>query len=215
MHHIRVRRLGAVVAFAAAVAAPAFADETADTLAAMRAATDRYRDVDAALADGYLRDPMNHCFTAEMMGMPPEWGVMGIHYFRPDLLGVTATAPKVDGNGLHLDFNQPSILIYEPQADGSLELVAVENLVFEAPGKPPATPRRPPSSAAPGTPCSTTRRPPPSTRPTASPRTTTSTSGSTATTPRAPSNPSTRRHLRAHGARVSSTSAAGKIAAPT
>ncbi|HVL19984.1 MAG TPA: hypothetical protein VM422_03200 [Amaricoccus sp.] len=132
MHHIRARRLGAVVAFAAAVAAPAFADATADTLAAMRAATDRYRDVDAALADGYLRDPMNHCFTAEMMGMPPEWGVMGIHYFRPDLLGVTATAPKVDGNGLHLDFNQPSILIYEPQADGSLELVAVENLVFRA-----------------------------------------------------------------------------------
>ena len=42
-----------------------------------------------------------------MMGMPPEWGVMGIHYFRPDLLGVTATEPKVDGNGLHLDWDQP------------------------------------------------------------------------------------------------------------
>ena len=28
--------------------------------------------------------------TAEMMGKPAELGAMGIHYFRPDLLGVTA-----------------------------------------------------------------------------------------------------------------------------
>jgi hypothetical protein len=109
---------------------PAAAGEPEDTLAAIRAGSERFRDVDVALAEGYIRDPANHCFGAEMMGMPPEWGVMGIHYFRPDLLGVTATEPRVDGNGLHLDFENPSILIYEPQADGSLELVAVENLVF-------------------------------------------------------------------------------------
>jgi hypothetical protein len=36
----------------------------------------------------------------------------------------------VSGNGTHTDFLRPAILIYEPQADGSLELVAVENLVF-------------------------------------------------------------------------------------
>ena len=36
----------------------------------------------------------------------------------------------MNGTGTHTDFLQPSILIYEPQADGSLELVAVENLVF-------------------------------------------------------------------------------------
>ena len=132
MHHIRVRRLGAVVAFAAAVAAPAFADEVSDAVAQIAAAVERYKDVDVALAEGYLRDPADHCHTAEMGGMPAELGVMGIHFFRPDLLGVTATDPRVDGNGLHLDWNQPSILIYEPQADGSLELVAVENLVFEA-----------------------------------------------------------------------------------
>src|SRR5690606_11249632 len=38
--------------------------------------------------------------------------------------------PRVNGTGTHTDFLQPSILIYEPQADGTLELVAVENLVF-------------------------------------------------------------------------------------
>ena len=86
---------------------PALADETADAVAAMRAAAERFQDVEVALAEGYVRDPANHCFTAGMMGMPPEWGVMGIHYFRPDLLGVTATEPKVDGNGLHLDWDKP------------------------------------------------------------------------------------------------------------
>ena len=114
------------------LACPALADEAEDTLAAMRAASERFQDVDVALAEGYLRDPADHCHGAEMMGMPPEWGVMGIHFFRPDMLGVTATEPRVDGNGMHLDWNNPSILIYEPQADGSLELVAVENLVFKA-----------------------------------------------------------------------------------
>jgi len=86
---------------------------------------------EVALAEGYIRDPNNMCETAEMMGRPAALGAMGIHYFRPDLLGITAPpSPRVNGNGTHTDFRKPSILIYEPQADGSLELVAVENLVF-------------------------------------------------------------------------------------
>jgi hypothetical protein len=68
-----------------------------------------------------------------MMGRPAALGAMGIHFFRPDLLGISAPPnPRVNGNGIHIDFLKPSILIYEPQADGSLELVAVENLVFAA-----------------------------------------------------------------------------------
>ncbi len=101
------------------------------TLADVRAATDRFRDVNVALAEGYLRDPANLCDTAEMMGRPAELGAMGVHYFRPDLLGITAPpSPRVNGDGIHTDFRLPAILIYEPQADGSMELVAVENLVF-------------------------------------------------------------------------------------
>jgi hypothetical protein len=101
------------------------------SLAAVRAATERFQDVEVALAEGYLRDPLNLCDTADMVGRPAELGAMGIHFFRPDLLGITAPPnPRVDGNGTHTDFLNPSILIYEPQADGSLELVAVENLVF-------------------------------------------------------------------------------------
>lgn len=40
------------------------------TLAEVRRATERFRDVNAALAEGYLRDPFDLCDTAEMMGRP-------------------------------------------------------------------------------------------------------------------------------------------------
>jgi hypothetical protein len=103
------------------------------TLAEVRRLTERFRDVNVALAEGYIRDPNNVCETAAMMGRPASLGAMGIHYFRPDMLGITAPpSPRVDGAGTHTDFRRPSILIYEPQKDGSLELVAVENLVFQA-----------------------------------------------------------------------------------
>lgn len=103
------------------------------TLDEVRQATERFRDVDVALAEGYIRDPMNLCDTAQMMGRPATLGAMGIHYFRPDLLGISAPpSPRINGTGTHTDFRMPSILIYEPQADGSLHLVAVENLVFAA-----------------------------------------------------------------------------------
>ena len=101
------------------------------TLKEVRAATERFRDVKVALAEGYVRDPTNTCETADMMGLPVADGAMGIHFMRPDLLGISdAPSPRVDGNGTHTDFLKPGVLIYEPQADGSLELVAVENLVF-------------------------------------------------------------------------------------
>jgi len=109
------------------------ADRVAEepTLDELRAATERFRDVDVALAEGYIRDPHDLCVTAEMEGRPAKEGAMGIHFIRMDLLGITAPPnPRVDGTGIYTDFREPAILIYEPQADGSLELVAVENLVF-------------------------------------------------------------------------------------
>ena len=98
-----------------------------------RAATARFRDVNVALREGYVRDPMDHCVTAVEMGLPASAGAMGIHYSRPDLLGLLPGEPtaRVNGTGTHTDFRNPAILIYEPQANGSLELVAIENLVFQ------------------------------------------------------------------------------------
>ncbi|HEY8570836.1 hypothetical protein [Phenylobacterium sp.] len=118
-------------ACSAATAAPPKPAAGEPTLAEVRKATERFQDVNVALAEGYIRDPFDLCDTAEMMGKPAHLGAMGVHYFRPDLIGVSAPPnPRVDGEGLHTDFRKPSILIYEPQADGSMELVAVENLVF-------------------------------------------------------------------------------------
>jgi hypothetical protein len=114
---------------AASMAAPPSAEPTLDEV---RRATERFRDVNVALAEGYVRDPMNSCETAVHMGLPAADGAMGVHYVRFDLLQVTATEPRVDGTGTHVDFLQPAVLLYEPQADGSMELVGVENLVFMA-----------------------------------------------------------------------------------
>lgn len=101
------------------------------TLKQIRAATDKYRDVKVALAEGYIADPGNTCETADMMGRPASEGAMGVHYFRPDLLGIKGPPnPRVSGDGTHTDWLKPGVLIYEPQADGSMQLVAVENLVF-------------------------------------------------------------------------------------
>jgi hypothetical protein len=97
----------------------------------VREATSRFRDVNVALAEGYVREPADICHTAEMMGKPAEYGAMGIHFARMDLLGIAGPPdPRVNGTGTHTDFRQPAVLLYEPQEDGSLELVAVENLVF-------------------------------------------------------------------------------------
>ena len=43
----------------------------------------------------------------------------------------------------HTDFTSPAILLYEPQADGSLVLVGVENLVFEETWKAAGNPEAP------------------------------------------------------------------------
>jgi hypothetical protein len=124
---------------AAAQPAPAETPSTAPqapsaepTLDQVRAATSRFQDVNVALAEGYKRDPMDECVTAADIGRPAAEGAMGIHYARDDLLGISGPPnPRVSGTGTYTDFNKPAILLYEPQADGSLKLVAVENLVFK------------------------------------------------------------------------------------
>jgi hypothetical protein len=103
------------------------------TLDEVRTIASKYRDVNVAKAEGYTTD--NKCVTAEMLGHPATLGAMGLHYVRRDLLGLPAKpappgAGRVTGTGTHTDFRKPAMLVYEPQSDGSLELVAVENLVF-------------------------------------------------------------------------------------
>lgn len=117
--------LAAVLAFPG----PSRADEY--DLEALRAAVEKYEDVNVALAEGYIPDPSGECVTAAAEGLPPEWGGMGIHYIHPAMLKITSAEPRVDGMSTHTNFEKPAILLYEPQADGSLVLVGIENLVFE------------------------------------------------------------------------------------
>ncbi len=125
------RLVSCALALALAQAHPVFANGEPD-LAAVRAATERFKDVKVALAEGYIAAPGSMCETSSMMGRAGPDMAMGVHYFRPDLLGIKGPPnPRVDGDGTHTDFLKPAILIYEPQADGSLVLVAVENLVFK------------------------------------------------------------------------------------
>jgi hypothetical protein len=110
------------------MAASAAAEPTLDEV---RQLTTRYQDVKVALAEGYIPDPTGTCETAAMTGRGAEEGAMGVHYFRPDLLGITGPPnPRVNGTSTYTDFRKPAVLIYEPQADGSKTLVAVENVVF-------------------------------------------------------------------------------------
>lgn len=85
--------------------APLTGAESRD-LATARAGTAKYHDVNVAIADGYVADPV--CATN-----PFGPGAMGIHYVNQAL---TFAPPRAD---------KPSILLYEPTADG-LRLVGVE-----------------------------------------------------------------------------------------
>jgi len=130
---MNLRALGLALAtsgLAALTPPPAAAQDVAAEIERVRLATVRFNDVKVALAEGYIPAPPIDCVTAAKEGLPPEWGGMGIHYIHPQLLKITRTEPRVDGESTHTDFLNPAILLYEPRADGSLKLVGVENLVF-------------------------------------------------------------------------------------
>jgi hypothetical protein len=80
---------------------------TAAERTVIRASTAHYRNVERALAAGYA--PVGEC-TAD-----PELGGMGVHYANMALV--------MDGI---IDPTVPEILVYEPQAHGRPELVAIE-----------------------------------------------------------------------------------------
>lgn len=118
--------------------------DAAPTLDDVRAATSKYQDVAVAEADGYVRDPLDICETPYSLGVFDNLGVMGVHYLRQDLLGVDEEGSRLDATTTHTDFRQPAVLVYEPQPDSTLALVAVANVVaasaWEAAGhaEPPA-----------------------------------------------------------------------------
>ena len=79
----------------------------------IRQATARYRDINVALAEGYVQG--SPCVSSNM------GGAMGVHYINPALLF------NSDGSlSAELNAATPEALMYEPQHNGSLCLVGVE-----------------------------------------------------------------------------------------
>jgi hypothetical protein len=86
----------------------------------VRFSTAPYFDLNEAVEDGYgeLRDADGiACIDS---GDPAE-GAMGIHYVNGDLVG-----------DAEVRLRKPEALIYEPQSDGDMELIAVEYVVFRS-----------------------------------------------------------------------------------
>jgi hypothetical protein len=108
----------------------AMSDDAQAAHATIQALAERYADVETALADGYVRDPSGRCVTADMVGLPASAGAMGVHYLHPTRLGLIPESMPVAGTDGVLVWGEPEVLVYEPQADGSETLVAVEYLVF-------------------------------------------------------------------------------------
>ncbi len=82
-------------------------------VAKVRAATKRYLDFNAAVADGWVQG--TPCVSG------PNEGAMGVHFVRPERIG--------DGE---LDANEPEALIYEPLPGGRVRLVGIEFIVLAA-----------------------------------------------------------------------------------
>jgi len=78
-------------------------------LALARAATAKYHDIEVALADGFI--PVSPCIAL------PNGATMGFHYLKPS---------RVDSS---VDPAEPELLLYLPNAEGKLKLVALEYFV--------------------------------------------------------------------------------------
>lgn len=124
-----MRITAAALVSLAAMAACAPSDETADEDVAadsvaeapapnpldaeverVRQATARFASLDSAQAAGYTRQYPEGCAQSAD-------GVQGFHYMNPDLVDAT------------VDPMTPELVMYEPQADGSMRLVGVDYVI--------------------------------------------------------------------------------------
>jgi len=87
-------------------------------LDAARSATAKYHRIDVAKAAGYGRFvDANGIACIDMPGL----GAMGIHYVNGSLVGNPA-----------IEATQPEALVYEPEKNGQLRLVAAEYIVIKS-----------------------------------------------------------------------------------
>ena len=105
--------IGASAAITLLMAGAATAEAVNPLAEKVRALDSRFEDVAAAKADGYAPSPCASGLTG---------GAMGIHY-------VNAAYLKDDA----VDVAKPEAVMYEPMADGTLKLIAVEYITAKGP----------------------------------------------------------------------------------
>jgi hypothetical protein len=88
-------------------------DDDAPLVRKVRLATARFRNIDVATAEGWVR--ATPCVSG------PSSGAMGVHLVLPPRVG--------DGT---IDADEPEALIYEPMPNGRMRLVGVEYIVLAA-----------------------------------------------------------------------------------
>jgi hypothetical protein len=113
---LRVRHLLAAAALLLATGAPASASVSDATAA--RAGTGAFHNIASAQAAGY--GLLTDAAGIACIDKPGEGG-MGIHYVNGRLVGDGAVNAAT-----------PELMVYAPQRDGRLRLVAVEYVVFQA-----------------------------------------------------------------------------------
>jgi hypothetical protein len=115
---MKTKQLLTLAVIAMGMLMPATASAESSSLSAARAGTARYHNIDAALEAHY------GLFTAQGIACidNPGVGAMGIHYVNLDLVEKGA-----------INAATPQALVYEPQANGRLRLVAVEYIAFQKP----------------------------------------------------------------------------------
>ena len=87
-------------------------EQSAALVKIVREATERFRDVSVAEAEGYALQ--FGCVSG------PDAGAMGMHFVKGDLVGDVVIDPT-----------RPEIVIYEPQPDGRLKLIGADFLVLK------------------------------------------------------------------------------------
>ena len=114
---LSVAIMALVAGFASANAHAATHGSVNDQLAAVRAATSRFHMLDVAKAHQYaiLKDAAGIACIAN-----PGVGAMGVHFVNGDLVGSGQVNPLT-----------PQALVYEPETNGQMRLVAVEYVVFQ------------------------------------------------------------------------------------
>jgi len=106
--------VGKAVSCLLIVGAAANAENASNPLADhVRAANDRFKDVAVAVAEGYAPIP---CASGV------DGGAMGVHYVNAKYLSEEVP-----------DIKRPQAVMYEPQPDGKMALIAVEYITSKGP----------------------------------------------------------------------------------